>query len=55
MRIDMDAARRYSNEEEENLMTPVKPSEKAMGKRRAAVEAPPDEEELGGYYTLRLL
>jgi hypothetical protein len=50
MRIDLDAAHRYSSEEDD-LMTPVKPSEKAIGKRRAAVEAPPDEEELGEYWS----
>ncbi|CAG8698336.1 1680_t:CDS:2, partial [Acaulospora colombiana] len=45
MRIDTDAAHRYSSDEE-NLMTPIRPSAKALGKRRAEVEAPPDEEEL---------
>jgi hypothetical protein len=50
MRIDLDAARWYSSEEED-LMTPVKPSEKAMGKRRATIAAPPDDEELGVYWS----
>jgi len=53
MRIDMDAAKRYSIESED-LMTPIRPSEKAMGKRRAVTEAQPDEEELGAYDFLLL-
>ncbi|KAG8749434.1 hypothetical protein FRC14_001378, partial [Serendipita sp. 396] len=47
MRIDMDAARRYESSDEEGLLTPIKPSEKALGKRRAVADAPVDEEELG--------
>lgn len=47
VRIDVDAARGYERSEEEVIMTPIKPSAKALGKRRAAAEEPPDEEELG--------
>lgn len=45
-RVDVEAARRYSSEEED-LMTPIRPSDKAKGKRRAIVEDAPDEAELG--------
>jgi hypothetical protein len=48
MRIDTDAAHRYSSEEDD-IMTPIRPSAKALGKRRAEAEAPPDEEELGTF------
>lgn len=47
VRIDMDAAKGYMNSDDDDLMTPVKPSEKALGKRRAPMEEPPNEEELG--------
>lgn len=42
----MDAAKGYMNSDDDDLMTPVKPSEKALGKRRAPMEEPPNEEEL---------
>ena len=45
-RVDIDAARRYSSDEDD-LMTPIRPSAKAMGKRKAPAEETPDEEELG--------
>lgn len=41
----MEGARGYLSDEE-GLMTPVKPSAKAMGKRKAPAEETPDEEEL---------
>ncbi|KAG8814040.1 hypothetical protein FRC17_001310 [Serendipita sp. 399] len=47
IRIDMDAARRYESSDEEELLTPIKPSAKALGKRRAEADTPVDDEELG--------
>jgi hypothetical protein len=35
-----------SRSDEEEIMTPVQPSEKALGKRRMPLDAEPDEEEL---------
>ena len=47
MRVDVGAANSYTNAaDEEDIMTPVRPSEKAMGKRRMPLDAEPDEEEL---------
>lgn len=49
MRIDMDAARGYAGsdgESEDQIMTPIRPSAKALGKRRAEVDTPIDDEEL---------
>lgn len=47
MRVDVSAANSYASEVgEEEIMTPVRPSEKAMGKRRAPLDAEPDEEDL---------
>ena len=43
----MEAAKEYMDSDDEDLMTSIKPSEKALGKRKAAVEKPPNEEELG--------
>lgn len=50
MRIDMDAANQYVDQNsDDELKTPIKPSEKALGKRRAMVQQAPDEEELGSF------
>ena len=47
MRVDVGAANSYTDAaNEEDIMTPVRPSEKAMGKRRMPLDAEPDEEEL---------
>jgi hypothetical protein len=47
MRVDVSAANSYANEvDEDDIMTPVRPSEKALGKRRIPLDAEPDEEEL---------
>jgi hypothetical protein len=45
----MEATKGYMDSDDEDLMTPIKPSEKALGKRKAAVEEPPNEEELGTF------
>lgn len=45
----MDAARGYAGsdgESEDQIMTPIRPSAKALGKRRAEVDTPIDDEEL---------
>jgi len=47
MRVDVGAANSYTTEaDEEELKTPIVPSEKALGKRRAPLDAEPDEEDL---------
>jgi len=47
MRVDVGAANSYTDEaDEEDIMTPVRPSEKALGKRRVPPDAEPDEEDL---------
>ena len=46
----MDAARGYNGsegEDDDQLMTPIRPSAKALGKRRAEIDTPIDNEELG--------
>jgi hypothetical protein len=41
------AANSYTAEaDEEEIMTPIQPSEKALGKRRAPLDAEPDEEDI---------
>lgn len=52
MRVDVSAANSYTDEaDEEDIMTPVRPSEKALGKRRMPADAEPDEEELRKSHT----
>ena len=47
VRVDVSAANSYATEsDEEEIMTPIRPSEKALGKQRAPIDAEPDEEEL---------
>ena len=47
MRVDVGAANSYAAEtDEEEIMTPVRPSEKALGKQRAPLDAEPNEEDL---------
>jgi len=47
MRVDVSAANSYTDEvDEEEIMTPVRPSEKALGKRKLPLDAEPDEEDL---------
>ena len=47
MRVDVGAANSYTDmADEEDIMTPVRPSEKALGKRRMPLDAEPDEEDL---------
>ena len=47
MRVDVGAVNTYTDvADEEDIMTPVRPSEKALGKRRMPLDAEPDEEDL---------
>lgn len=45
-RVDVSIANAYTAGGEEEIMTPIQPSEKALGKRRAPLDAEPDEEDL---------
>ena len=47
MRVDVGTANAYAaGADEEEMKTPIRPSEKALGKRRAALDAEPDEVDL---------
>lgn len=47
MRVDIGTANAYTGgADEEEIVTPIQPSEKALGKRRAPLDAEPDEEAL---------